>query len=52
MALNASYLVHRSGSQRFAALVEAFAAGRRDRGLRVALSGPFAPYSLVGSPAP
>jgi hypothetical protein len=53
MALNAAYLVERQRSQEFAALLEEFAAdGHRDDGLTVALSGPFAPYSFVGSNQP
>jgi Gas vesicle synthesis protein GvpL/GvpF len=52
MALNASYLVDRRCSERFASLVEEFAASQRDRGQRVTLSGPFAPYSFVSPPAP
>jgi Gas vesicle synthesis protein GvpL/GvpF len=52
MVLNTSYLVGRSGSQRFAALVKELAAGRRHRGLTVALSGPFAPYTFVSPQMP
>jgi hypothetical protein len=52
MALNATYLVARESSERFAACAQSFAASKGDGALKVVLSGPFAPYSFVGSPAP
>jgi hypothetical protein len=47
MVLNGAYLVDRPQTDAFAALVEELTARHREIGLRLHLSGPFAPYNFV-----
>jgi hypothetical protein len=47
MVLNGAYLVHRSRAGAFTAVVRELGEAQRDRGLRVELAGPWAPYSFV-----
>ena len=47
MLLNGAYLVPRARASEFGALVAELAAGRRELGLEVELTGPWAPYNFV-----
>jgi hypothetical protein len=49
MVLNGAYLIERSRAARFAALTEELDARHHEIGLRLELTGPFAPYNFVPS---
>lgn len=49
MVLNGAYLVERSNAAEFAALAKQLGASHRDLGLRLELTGPFAPYNFVAA---